>query len=168
MPRKTKATRASRRAASSPPLYEVSRRVEGQARTAAASAGAAAPLSRPLRIFTLDPSVSYRLGGVATVEVEYETLSPGPAGRLFEVICRKVPAPLTATPLDLDDRALLLSDGLTPTPSNGQFHLQMVYAVCSLTYAAFKRALGRDIAWACEPPPGDTHARLRVDPFAVY
>ncbi len=58
------------------------------------------------------------------------------------------PAPLRADALDLDDPDLLLSSGLSPTPPNGRFHLQMVYAVCSLTYAAFRRALGRDIAWA--------------------
>ena len=57
--------------------------------------------------------------------------------------CRRRSRP---APLDLDDPMLLLSSGLTPTPSNGRFHLQMVYAVCSLTYAAFRRALGRDIA----------------------
>ena len=38
---------------------------------------------------------------------------------------------------------LLLSSGLSPSPANGLFHLQMVYAVCSLTYAAFRKALGR-------------------------
>ena len=55
---------------------------------------AVAPSVRPLRIFTLDPSVSYRLGGVATVNVPYEALEPGPKGRLFDVQCRKVPKPL--------------------------------------------------------------------------
>ena len=37
------------------------------------------PLSRPLRIYTLDPSVSDRIGGVATVQVPYEKLEPGPS-----------------------------------------------------------------------------------------
>ena len=43
----------------------------------------------------------------------------------------------------------------------------MVYAVCSLTYAAFRRALGRDIAWACGVPTDAAGVqRLRVRPFA--
>ena len=40
----------------------------------------------------------------------------------------------------------------------------MVYAVCSLTYAAFRRALGREIAWAT-PAPDDGPLRLVVRPF---
>jgi hypothetical protein len=39
-----------------------------------------------------------------------------------------------------------------------------VYAVCSLTYAAFKRALGRDVSWATTPPEKGPH-RLIVRPF---
>jgi hypothetical protein len=40
----------------------------------------------------------------------------------------------------------------------------MVYAVCSLTYAAFRRALGREIAWATTPVD-DGPLRLTVRPF---
>src|SRR4029077_15702250 len=54
--------------------------------------------------------------------------------------------------------------GLSPSPLNGRFHLQMVYAVCSLTYAAFRRALGRDIAWATAPRDDGT-SRLVIRPF---
>ncbi|MEO6224058.1 MAG: peptidase M4 [Vicinamibacterales bacterium] len=126
--------------------------------------GPGEPQLRPLRVFTLDPSVSDRLGGFATVNVPYEKLAAGPVGALFDVRCDHVPRPLTAEPLDLDDPLLLLSNGLTPTPSNGRVHLQMAYAVCSLTYAAFKRALGRDIGWATAPPAHGPH-RLVVRPF---
>jgi hypothetical protein len=133
----------------SAPTYEISPRVLGQALTAPSRQMRGEPAVRPLRIFSLDPSVSYRLGGVATVEVPYEALAAGPAGRLFRVVCDKVPKEIHAEPLDLDDRVLLLSNGLAPTPANGRFHLQMTYAVCSLTYAAFRRALGRDLSWAC-------------------
>lgn len=147
--------------------YEVDDRVTAQCLTAATRPLAGAPAARPLRIYSLDPSVSYGLGGIATVAVPYEELKPGPIGRLFEVVCGTPPEGLVAAPLDLDDRALLLSSGLTPTPANARFHLQMTYAVCSLTYAAFRRALGRDIAWACAPAEGETQARLRVLPFAM-
>jgi hypothetical protein len=101
---------------------------------------------------------------VATVLVPYEKLDPGPVGSLFAVNYQGAPAPLTAEALNLDEPHLLLSSGLTPSPSNGRFHLQMVYAVCSLTYAAFRRALGRDIAWA-SAVPADGPLRLIVRPF---
>jgi hypothetical protein len=145
--------------------FEVSARVALQAATGPYQRKAGAPLVRPLRIYTLDPSVSHRLGGVATVHVPYEDLEPGPVGSLFEVDWTGAPKPLAASQLDLDDPYLLMSAGLAPSPSNGQFHLQMVYAVCSLTYAAFRRALGRDVAWSPETPPGDGPIRLKVRPF---
>jgi len=138
--------------AARPQLYEVSERVARQASVRPYQRERGAPLVRPLRIYTLDPSVSDRLGGVATVLVPYEKLEPGPSGSVFRVVPEGVPSPLQAAALNLDDPDLLLSCGLTPTPMNGHFHLQMVYAVCSLTYAAFRKALGRDIAWATTPP----------------
>src|SRR5687768_6998446 len=110
-------------------LYEVSERVARQASIRPYQRERGAPLLRPLRIYTLDPSVSDRLGGVATVMVPYEKLEPGPSGSIFRVVADGAPAPLRAAPLDLDAPALLLSSGLTPTPANGDFHLQMVYAV---------------------------------------
>jgi hypothetical protein len=147
-----------------PTPYEISERVARQAAVRPYQRDGRAPLVRPLRIYTLDPSVSDRLGGVATVSVPYEKLAPGPVGSLFEIRCDGAPAPLTVEALDLDDPHVLLSSGLSPTPSDGQFHLQMVYAVCSLTYAAFRRALGRDIGWATEPS-ADGVVRLVVRPF---
>lgn len=144
--------------------YEVSGRVALQASLRPYHREAGAPFSRPLRIYALDPSVSDRAGGVATVLVPYEKLEPGPTGSMFQIDSGGAPAPLTAAALNLDDPYLLLSDGLEPTPSNGQFHLQMVYAVCSLTYSAFRRALGRDIGWAIEPRAGGP-PRLVVRPF---
>src|SRR5215510_3098695 len=144
--------------------FEVSERATLQARMKAPARDPRAPLYRPLRIYTLDPSVSDRLGGVATVQVPYEKLQRGPIGALFEVIADGAPSELAAELLDLDDPNLLLSSGLSPTPANGCFHLQMVYAVASLTYAAFKRALGREIAWAVAASP-EGPLRLKVRPF---
>lgn len=149
------------------PLFELSSRVERQALTRPYRRPHGAPLLRPLRIYTLDPSVSHRVGGVATVGVPYEDLEPGPIGSLFEIDPTGAPKPLEAPPLDLDDPYLLMSGGLTPSPANGQFALQMVYAVCSLTYAAFRRALGRDISWASEGVDGKARARLIVRPFGM-
>ena len=149
------------------PLFELSSRVERQALTRPYRRPYGAPLLRPLRIYTLDPSVSHRVGGVATVGVPYEDLEPGPIGSLFEIDPTGAPKPLDAPPLDLDDPYLLMSGGLAPSPANGQFALQMVYAVCSLTYAAFRRALGRDISWASEGVDGKARARLIVRPFGM-
>jgi hypothetical protein len=144
--------------------FEISERVARQALVRPYERDGSAPLFRPLRIYTLDPSVSGRVGGVATVLVPYEKLERGPTGSLFRVIPDGAPAPLRAEALDLDDPMLLLSSGLSPTPANGLFHLQMVYAVCSLTYASFRKALGREIAWATTPT-GDGPLRLAVRPF---
>ena len=52
-----------------------------------------APVTRPLRIYTLDPSVPDRSGGMAIVNVPYERLSPGPVGSVFDVRIDGVPSP---------------------------------------------------------------------------
>jgi hypothetical protein len=149
-----------------PPItpFEISDRVTRQALVRSTVRERGDPSYRPLRIYTLDPSVSPRLGGTATVMVPYERLTPGPVGSLFSVRCDQVPPPLTSAALDLDAPELLLSSGLSPSPADGRFHLQMVYAVCTLTYAAFKKALGREIAWAIAPVD-DGPLRLVVRPF---
>ena len=155
-----------RKAPPPPPIerYQVSARVPLQARARPGRREDGGPLHRPLRIYTLDPSVSARLGGVATVQVPYEPLQRGPVGAMFDVRCDGAPKELRSEPLDLDDPRLLLSSGLSPTPADGRFHLQMLYAVCSLTYGAFKRALGREIAWAT-PSGADGSHRLVVRAF---
>ena len=146
--------------------FEISDRVKRQALVRRYQRDPRGPLTRPLRIYTLDPSVSDRMGGIATVRVPYEKLEPGPIGSLFRVTPEGAPEAFGTEALDLDDPHLLLSSGLTPTPANGRFHLQMVYAVCTLTYAVFRRALGRDIAWATEAS-GNEPLRLVVRPFGV-
>jgi hypothetical protein len=149
------------------PLFEISTRVERQALTRPFQRVAGAPLSRPLRIYTLDPSVSHRIGGIATVNVPYEKVEKGPVGALFEINTTGAPEAMGAAPLDLDDPYLLMAGGHAPSPGNGQFAAQMTYAVCSLTYAAFRRALGRDISWACDAADGGGKTRLVVRPFGM-
>ena len=153
--------------------YEISERVKLQSVSRERGTGYDYTRTRPLRIFTLDPSVSFLMGGSATVCVPFEQLAVGPIGAVFEIDGSRVPTALrkggkTTLSLDLDDHALLLSDGLAPTPADGRFHLQMCYAVCSLTYSLFQRALGREIMWASGYRANDTEPfRLRISPFAL-
>ena len=105
------------------------------------------PLYRPLKIFALDPSVSRLEGATALVNVPYEKLKAGPEGTLFKVETDD----LAQSPLDLDERHILISNGLDPSTSDKRFHEQMVYAVCSVVYTAFRLALGRHIAWGFDP-----------------
>jgi hypothetical protein len=142
--------------------YEVSERVGLQALTQTFRRDGRGPTTRPLRIYTLDPSVSQRLGGTTIVNVPLEPLRDGPVGSLFAIDPGE--SPFHARPLDLEDSELLLTSGVTPSPADSRFPLQMVYAVCSLTYAAFQRALGRDVAWACGVDE-EGRRRLRVRPF---
>ncbi len=177
MPARKSPTKRVTRVTNAPaadPRFEISDRVKVQAVSQPSARGYDFSRSRLLRIYTLDPSVSSLLGGRATVAVPYEELQPGPRGAVFEVVSTGMPATLRVEPsrkplaLDLNERDLLLSCGLSPTPADGRFHLQMVYAVCSLTYAVFQRALGRDIIWASGVRERDDEPfRLRVFPFAM-
>lgn len=127
---------------------------------------------RPLRIYTLDPSVSRLDGAIATVNVPYEELEPGPKGKLFVVDDRNDTTGEQYQAADLDDPKRLITDGFAPSLSDPRFHQQMVYAVCSVVHAAFRRSLGRDIAWGYhvalpEKLGGNSDpARLRLRPHA--
>lgn len=103
------------------------------------------PLYRPLKIFALDPSVSRLEGATAEVNVPYEELKPGPEGLIF-----RVSAEDEKQPVNLDDHNILIANGVDPSTSDLRFHEQMVYAVCSVVYTAFRTALGRHITWGFE------------------
>ena len=124
------------------------------------------PLLRPLHVYALDPAASRREGAMALVQVPYEPLQPGPTGALIAVDSQDRDGVHRATPADLDDPRLLLQNGRQPSPLDLHFHQQMVYAVCMLTYTAFRKALGRDIAWGFGNGAEATEqAPLRVHPF---
>ena len=126
------------------------------------------PLYRPLRIFALDPALSQLEGSIATVNVPWEPIERGFVGHVFEIDARDGGNGEEYRHLDLDDRAVLLADGVRPSPSDPLFHQQMVYAVSSLVYAAFKAALGRDLAWGFARPAGQQdRTRLRLRPYAM-
>lgn len=125
------------------------------------------PMHRSLQIFALDPAASRRDGAVAVAQVPYEPLKPGPAGALFVIDTTDFNQIHHATTVDLDDPALLMQNGASPSSLNLHFHQQMVYAVCMLTYASFRKALGRDIAWSFgESIAKDVQPPLRIFPFA--
>jgi hypothetical protein len=119
------------------------------------------PLVRPLKVYTLDPSSSRVDGSVATVDVPWEPLAPGPVGALLAV---DAAGSDVSRGVDLDDPRLLIQGGLDPSVSDHRFHQQMVYAVCSRIYAQFQNALGRVISWGFDPGP--SHGRLTLRPHA--
>jgi len=126
------------------------------------------PLYRPLRIYTLDPAASRLEGAVAVVNVPYEPLEPGPAGSVLRVTPRDGDSGERYRVAELDAPAVLIRNGYDPSPADPRFHAQMVYAVASLTYAAFRHALGRHVPWGFDPHPQDAAhqgTRLRVLPF---
>lgn len=102
------------------------------------------PLYRPLRIYTVDPSAQRLEGAIGTINVPWEPLQPGPVGALFEVDNRDAGLGVAYRSADLDDPQVLLTDGYAPSPTDPRFHQQMVYAVCSNVYSAFRTALGRN------------------------
>lgn len=108
---------------------------------------AADPLYRPLRIYTVDPSVRRLEGSIGTINVPFEPLTAGPCGSLFRVEHRNTQLGLEYRRADLDERGVLIANGYEPSPSDPRFHQQMVYAVSSNVYLAFKLALGRDPGW---------------------
>lgn len=113
---------------------------------------------RPLRILPFDPMLD-RAGRSVVADVPYERLQPGPSGRLVQVIDYDGHRDCFYEPVDLDDRAVLINQGLDPSESDPRFHQQMVYAVVMRVLEAFERGLGRPFRWR------GGH-RLRVFPHA--
>lgn len=125
------------------------------------------PVYRPLRIYALDPSASIADGAHSVVNVPYEPLElgpHGPRGAVLEIMTGD-PAGSNIEPVDLDDPAVLMNQGLPQSPEDPRFQQQMAYAVCTTTYAAFRQALGRDIAWGIDGARrSDGPPRLRIRP----
>jgi hypothetical protein len=136
------------------------------------------PRCRRLRVFAFDPSLGESLEtlalNVATVEVPWEKLSPGPVGRYLDVVDIDPASRCAYAPVDLDQPALLASDGLAPTEADPRFHQQMTYAVAMRTIAEFEQALGRAALWAPHVETGPRGKpverfveRLRIHPHAI-
>ena len=123
------------------------------------------PIYRPLRIYTVDPAAPKLDGAISAINVPYEPLQPGPIGALFSVDPVNGQLGTEYRRADLEDRHVLIASGYQPSPSDPRFHQQMVYAVCSNIYSAFRTALGRNLSWGF----GDEHsaAKLVLRPHCV-
>jgi hypothetical protein len=120
------------------------------------------PAARPLKIFPTDPTRGYAAARTASIVVENEKLAVGPAGDRLEVADYDGSERTFYDQVDLDDPAILMQGGLTPSEADPRFHQQMVYAVASRTLANFDRALGRRVNMA----RGSRVTRLRLLPHA--
>ena len=108
------------------------------------------PITRPLKVYTFDPSQGRNIGNRLTLDVKYEKLLPGPIGERIAVIDYDGANKVYYKPVDLDDPGLLIRSGLDPSESDPWFHQQMVYAVASETIQRFETVLGRRIHWRLE------------------
>jgi hypothetical protein len=136
------------------------------------------PVSRSLRIFAFDPSLSAQFDtagiGEITINIPWEkNLLPGPVGEYIEVIDADPASGVFYKPVDLNDPRILAQDGLAPSESNPQFHQQMVYAVAMATIGHFEQALGRVALWSSHRANGANGyeeqfvRRLRICPHAL-
>jgi hypothetical protein len=133
------------------------------------------PVSRTLRIFAFDPSLSAQFDmaaiGEITIGIQWEkNLQPGPVGEYIEVVDADPASGVFYKPVDLNDPRILAQDGLAPSESNPQFHQQMVYAVAMTTIAHFEQALGRVAIWSSyrqEDYSKQFVRRLRIYPHAL-
>jgi hypothetical protein len=141
---------------------------------------ASAPVSRRLRGYAFDPSLSTQLEMAVINQLTYavpweESIKPGPTGEYLEVIDYDPASQCFYAPVDLNERHLLAQDGLSPSEGNPQFHQQMVYAVAMTTIRNFERALGRRVLWAPQLVRDETGKvlreeyvqRLRIYPHAL-
>ena len=107
------------------------------------------PDTRPLQVFAFDPSVGRLLGNYMTLQLPYEDLRPGPIGDKSRIAIIDYDASNDCyyEPVDLDDPAVVIRDGVIPSESDPRFHQQMVYAVVRETQRRFEFALGRKMKW---------------------
>lgn len=114
------------------------------------------PPFRKLRGYAFDPSLSLQLDTSLINKITYRIpwedastgLLPGPVGEYLEVIDYDPTVEKYYQPVDLEDPYILAQDGYEPSPSNPQFHQQMLYAVAMTTIKNFEKGLGRRILWS--------------------
>jgi hypothetical protein len=123
---------------------------------------------RPLKIFASDPLLGRTFGNRAQIEIANERVTAGPVGRRVEVIDFDGARDCFYRPVDLNDAAILMQNGLDPSESDPRFHQQMVYAVTMRTIENFDRALGHSMRLAGVGRRASAYARLRLFPHAFY
>lgn len=120
---------------------------------------------RNLQVYATDPMSGRRSSFRVVVDVRNEpNLEAGPCGELIEVIDYDGSQDCYYEPVDLNDPALLMTNGLAPNDADPRFHQQMVYAVASKVIESARRALGRPITFrrsARQP-------KLKLLPHAFY
>jgi hypothetical protein len=129
----------------------------------------AAPNYRPLKAYAFDPSQGKYFGNYMTLNVKYEPLKTGPIGAQIAVIDYDASNDCYYEPVNLDDDAILISNGLDPSESDPRFHQQMVYAVVKETIERFEFALGRQIHWRADRERKDApyRGKLRIFPHGM-
>ncbi|EHR69476.1 hypothetical protein BurJ1DRAFT_0594 [Burkholderiales bacterium JOSHI_001] len=131
--------------------------------------GVAQAARRPLKIFASDPLQGRTFGNRARIEVDNESLQPGPVGARLAVIDYDGHTKSFYAPVDLNHRAILLQGGLDPSEADPRFHQQMVYAVAMRTLENFDRALGRKLRLGSgSRRDSPSYDRLRLFPHAFY
>ena len=110
------------------------------------------PSFRKLRGYAFDPLTSLNLDTAEINQVIYkipwEDVLPGPEGEYVKVVDRDPASDAVYTAIDLNEPAILASDGVAPSETNPKFHQQMVYAVVMYTIKNFEKALGRKVLWS--------------------
>ena len=139
------------------------------------------PNERILRGYAFDPSLSQKLITYEINEIEYridwENLEHELKGEYLDIIDYDPTVQKRTSNqnklngvfyklVNLNDRAILVNNGLTPSETNPQFHQQMVYAVGMTTIKNFEKALGRKILWG-KGPDNSFIQRLRIHPHAL-
>lgn len=103
----------------------------------------ALPERRFLKVFAFDPMLGRATRNRVVLSISNEELLPGPQGSRVQVIDYDGVAKVFYQPVDLDDPAVLMNQGLEPSESDPRFHQQMVYAVTMRVVECFEEALGR-------------------------
>ena len=120
------------------------------------------PPRRRLTIYVGDPMVQRGYDRHLTLDIPNEPLARGPVGARLAVIDYDAANRCYYEPIDLNDSALLMQDGLAPNEvSDPRFHQQMVYAVGMKVLESFDQALGRRIRFRRGLP-------LRIFPHAFH
>lgn len=111
------------------------------------------PSFRKLRGYAFDPLTSLDMDTAQINQIVYkvpweDNLQPGPEGEYIKVIDRDPASDAVYKPVNLNDPAILATDGVTPSETNPQFHQQMVYAVMMTTIKNFEKATGGKVMWS--------------------